>query len=187
MKLWAFVINFINTFLCYNLMKDFYMKVKKLDEKAIIPSKRDEDVGYDIYGIFEEDFKILQVGDVFLCKTGLSFEIPKNWFLYVCERGSTGVKAISKRAGIIDSGYRGEVFIALNNTNNKKQVFYKNENEIDEFLQRNNLKKEEVIFYPQSKAVAQIIPLYSPHIEIQEVDSLSESKRGEGKIGDSGK
>jgi dUTP pyrophosphatase len=164
-----------------------YLKFKKEDKRAIIPSKRLEDAGYDFYMVEDYDFKILEIGDIYFAPTKLKCEFSQDWVLMVFERGSTGSKGISRRCGVIDSGYRGEIFIVLNNTSDKKIIFYQNENEIDNFLITNNLKKEEVILYPKSKAVAQGILMYSPHIEVEEVENLSSSLRGEGSLGSSGK
>ncbi len=163
------------------------MKIKKLKEEAIIPSKREEDAGYDFYSIFEEDFKLFMPGEIFLAPTGLAFEIPKDWVLYVAERGSTGSKGISRRCGIVDSGYRGELFVALNNTSKKPVLFYKDEWGIDAFLQSQDLDREKVTLYPQKKAIAQGLLLYCPHVEIEVVEELSDSQRGEGALGSSKK
>jgi len=169
-------------------MENPYFKVKRLSEEAILPSKRDEDAGYDLYGIFDEDFLILDQGDIKLVGTKLSIEISKNWVFYIAERGSTGTKGISRRCGVIDSGYRGEIFIPINNTSNKKIVFYRfNDSRLDEFLNKNNLNKNEITIYPYNKAIAQGMLLYTPHVEIEEVKELSNSIRGSGVIGSSNK
>ena len=169
-------------------METPYFKVKKLKEGGKIPSKREEDAGYDIYGLFEEDFQILNPGDVTLIPTGISCEIPKNWVLYVAERGSTGSKGIARRCGVVDSGYRGELFIATNNTSNKIVVFGKDDGiDLANFLESKNILKEDITFYPQSKAVAQVMLLQVPHVEVEEVTELTDSERGEGALGSSGK
>ena len=164
-----------------------YFKIKKLDDRAVIPSKRSEDAGYDFYMILDVDFKLLDIGEIFLAPTKISCEIPKELVLMIFERGSTGVKGISRRCGVIDSGYRGEIFIALNNTSNKKILFYKDETKIDEFLQKENLSRDEITLYSQKKAIAQGILLNAYHIEPEEVKELSDSERAFGKIGSSGK
>lgn len=164
-----------------------YIKVKKLKKNAIIPSKRNEDAGYDLYATIEEDNLILMPGDIKLMPTGISIEIPKNWVFYIAERGSTGSKGIAKRAGIIDSGFRGEIFIAINNTSNKPVVFYKDESKLNELLKIKGYNKENITIYALNKAIGQGLLLYCPHVEIEEVDELGESLRGSGALGSSKK
>lgn len=166
-----------------------FFKVKKFKDSAIVPSKRLEDAGYDFYGYFENDFEIFDSAHINLIPTGIGCEIPSEWVLLLAERGSTGVRGISKRAGVVDSGFRGEIFVALNNTSDKPIIFAKYEDErLDEFLKENKLWKEEVTVYPQGKAIAQGLLLYCPHVEVEVVSELSDnSERGTGTIGSSGK
>ncbi len=166
-----------------------YLKVKLLNNRAFLPSKRYEDSCFDLYAIHEKDFFILYPGDIELMKTGIAIEIPQDWVFYIVERSSTGSKGIAKRSGIIDSGYRGEIFIPINNTSNKPIIFARhNDEKLSLFLRENNLKKEETVIYPMTKAVAQGMLLYSPHVKVEEVDELSlESERGEGSMGSTGK
>lgn len=164
-----------------------YIKVKKLKKNAIVPSKRDEDAGYDLYAVIDEEYNILMPGEIKLMPTGISIEIPKDFVFYLAERGSTGSKGIAKRAGIIDSGFRGEIFVALNNTSNKPVIFYKNEAIINDLLKSKGFSIENVTLYPLTKAIAQGLLLYCPHVEIEEVNELGESLRGTGILGSSKK
>jgi dUTP pyrophosphatase len=166
-----------------------YLKIKKLDNRAIIPSKKGEDGGFDFYGIIDEDdFVILKPLEIKKFRTGLACEIPKDWVLIFFERGSTGTKGISKRCGVIDSGYRGEIFITINNTSDKFIVFTNKDKKLDEdFFRKNNLNKENTITYSLKKAIIQGILLYSPHIEVEVVEKLSDSERDTGKLGSSSK
>ncbi len=170
-------------------MNQPYLKVKLLDKRATLPSKRDEDAGYDLYGVFNNDFQILKPGEITLLSTKISIEIPQDWVFYIAERGSTGSKGISRRCGIIDSGYRGEIFVATNNTSNKTVIFAKRTEgeELDKFLSENNLEKENITIYPHSKGIAQGILFYCPHVVVEEVHDLSDSLRGDGALGSSGK
>jgi len=58
-------------------------------------------------------------------------------------------------------------------------------------LKKNTQKKlknmKKFIIYPQSKAVAQGFLLYCPHVEVEETEELSDSQRGDGTLGSSGK
>lgn len=167
-----------------------YLKVKKLKDNAVIPSKREEDAGFDLYGVFEENFQILMPNELAMISTGLAVEIPKDWVLYVAERGSTGSKGIAKRCGVIDSGYRGEVFVIINNTSNKPTVFAKKIEgpEIANFLEEKGLLLDNVTIYPQDKAIAQAMLMYVPHVKVEEVKELdNKSERGDGALGSSNK
>lgn len=163
----------------------------KVREDAIIPSKRDEDAGYDIYANVEGkevDGKI--VHEIFvpafkttLVPTGVAMALPKtHYFNLKHERGSTGKVSMSVLAGVVDSGYRGEIFIAL--TPLHKDVLITSEVTETEV-------GEHVILYPYSKAIAQgtidLVP--QVHIEVINFESLGkiESERGATKLGQSGK
>jgi len=168
-------------------MENVYFKVKRLGDDVKLPSKRDEDAGYDLYAYIDEEYLILKPGDIKLMPTKISIEIPNNWVFYIAERSSTGTKGISKRCGVIDSGYRGEIFVPINNTSNKSILFYKNEENIDDVLLKNNLKKEDITLYHLSKGIAQGMLLFCPHVEVEEVNELGQSIRGSGALGSSKK
>ena len=170
-------------------MEKPFFKVKLLHKKAILPSKRDEDAGYDVYGIFDEDPKFLFPGDIYLAPLGISTEFPKDYVFYIVERSGSGSKGISTRAGVIDSGYRGEIKTPINNTTSKLIIFTnKNEDEIkNEFAEKIKGYEDNLLIYPQSKAIAQGLLLYCPHVPVEEVHDLSESIRGEGGFGSSNK
>lgn len=159
-----------------------YLKVKKLKKEAKLLTKREEDAGYDIYWIFEKDYEILNPWDIKLIATWLAIEIPKNKVFFICERWSTWTRWLARRSGVVDSWYRWEIFVPINNTSNKPIIFYRDENWLDEFLQKNNLEKSEVTLYPQSKAIAQAMIFDVYHLEVEEVNELSESERWEGAL-----
>ena len=86
-----------------------------LNLRATMPSKRDEDAGFDIYTI--ENEAVLKPGETKFFSTGLRSAFPKNYWVEIKERGSTGAVGLSVRSGVIDSGYRGEWKIMLTNVN----------------------------------------------------------------------
>ena len=97
-------------------------------------------------------------------------------------------------AGVIDSGYRGEIFIAITNTNHHPVVIYKNENEKDTSIFRDLFGKmcgNDVRLYPYNKAIAQLIVhnvvnMDEKEISYEELKAIP-SKRGGGRLGSSGK
>lgn len=163
----------------------------KVREDAIIPSKRDEDAGYDIYSCVEaKEVEGKMVHEIFLpafkttlVPTGIAMALPNtHYFNAKHERGSTGKYSISVLAGVVDSGYRGEVFIAL--TPLHKDVLITSEATETEV-------GEHVILYPYSKAIAQGTIDLVPQVNIVEIPfaqlSKIESERGTTKLGQSGK
>ncbi len=169
-------------------MQNPYLKIKLLNDRAILPSKRKEDASFDLYAIHDKDFLVLNPGEIHMFRTGIAIEIPQDWVFYIAERSSTGTKGLARRCGVIDSGFRGEIFIPINNTSNKTIIFTNlSEDKLTSLLQKNNLAGENTIIYPQSKAIAQGMLLYCPHVEIEQVGELRKSKRGSNALGSTGK
>ena len=159
----------------------------KLKENATIPSKEKYNAGYDIYACFDEDYIEIPPHTTKLVGTGIASVIPTNYYMHICERGSTGSKGIKSSAGVIDSSYRGEWFMAVTNSNDIPLVIAKKDVELDFFCDVN-----EIIIYPYEKALFQAI-VHSVHNEL-EVEEISvnnldnyKSERGCGKLGSSGK
>lgn len=166
----------------------FFAKVR---EDAIIPSKRDEDAGYDIYSNIEPEVLegkevreiLLPALKTTLVPTGIAMALPKTYYFNAKhERGSTGKVSLSVLAGVVDSGYRGEVFIAL--TPLHKDVLITSETDaVEEF--------EDIILYPYSKAICQGTIDLVPQVQIKEIpfEELKDikSERGDTKLGQSGK
>ena len=122
--------------------KDLEIVFAKVKEGAIIPSKEEENAGYDIYACWEnvsKSDKIIKPHQTKLIPTGIACALPINYYFQVEERGSTGSKGIKKSAGVIDSGYRGEIFIAISNINDRYLVFGEKESYLEEA--REELKK----------------------------------------------
>ena len=87
------------------------VKFAKVKEGAIVPSKRDEDMGFDIYACFDEDYIKIDPHETKLIPTGIASACDPEYGFLLKERGSTGSKGIALRAGVIDSGYRNEWFV----------------------------------------------------------------------------
>src|SRR5688572_9394774 len=99
-------------------MADQYLYFARTRPEAVIPAKRPEDSGYDIYSCFAEEFIRLDPGDIKLVPTGIASAFPSDYVLFIKERSSTGSIGLAARMGVIDSGFRGEIMIGLNNTSN---------------------------------------------------------------------
>jgi dUTP pyrophosphatase len=166
----------------------YFSKVKP---DSIIPSKRDEDAGYDIYACVEaREVEGKKIHEIFcpafkttLVPTGIAMALPKTHFFNAKhERGSTGKISMSVLSGVVDSGYRGEIFVAI--TPLHKDVLITSEVSETEV-------GENVILYPYSKAVAQGTIELVPQVHIEEIsyeDLLNiKSERGLTRLGQSGK
>jgi len=171
----------------------------RIHPDAVVPTKRDEDAGYDLYACVEpqkmaslnDSYDGLKDGYVIVCPankttlvpTGLAFALPKTHYLNAKhERGSTGKISMSVLAGVVDSGYRGEVFLAI--TPLHKDVIITSQ--VTETLDLHDR-----IYYPYSKAIAQATVDLVPNTKLTELTLEQlvriESERGDTKLGQSGK
>ena len=92
-----------------------------LHSSAREPVKADPGcAGYDIFSI--SDYTI-NPGTRKLISTGISTEIPNNYYLRVAPRSGMSVRGIDVGAGVVDSSYRGELKVLLiNNTSDNYEV-----------------------------------------------------------------
>lgn len=168
--------------------KIYFAKVK---EGAKIPERDIWNAGIDIYPCFDEDYMIIPPHSTRLVPTGVASAIPVDYYIQIHERGSTGSKGIKYSAGVIDSSYRGEWFLATTNTNDKAVIISKIDMEsLPESVKK--LIEEAYIVYPYTKALFQGI-VHNVHNELEReeisYDDLMKipSQRGDGKLGSSGK
>ena len=159
------------------------VKFAKVRPEAIIPTKRGEDAGFDIYPCFEDDFIIIPAHKTVMIPTGIASACDTDYCFVLKERDSTGIRGIAQRSGIIDSGYRSEWFVPITNTTDSDFVIAK-KNIADSFKVKYNV-------YPYEKAISQtlIIPVSAVDVEeytYEELKAIS-SERGTGKLGSSGK
>ena len=138
------------------------LKVKRLHENAILPKRAKKgDAGLDLVAteIKSETSKQITYG------TGIAIEIPEGFVGLAFPRSSirnVGLE-LSNAVGVIDSGYRGEVQATFNK-NGVNDVFYK-----------------------VGERICQLVIVPLPVVTIKEVDELSETERGEGGFGSTGK
>ena len=165
-------------------MKLYWAKVK---ENAIIPTKREEDAGYDLYPCFEEEYLEILPLHTKLVPLGVASAFDSDYVMLLKERGSTGTKGMAQRAGVIDSGYRGEYMAPVTNVNDKPLCIVKKE--VLETWEED--QKEKYILYPYEKAVCQGVLLKMPQLESETLsyDELKKiaSLRNDGRLGSSGK
>lgn len=166
------------------------IKFAKVHPNAIIPSKREEDMGFDIYACFDEDYMVINPHETKLIPTGIASACDSDYGFLVFERGSTGSKGIARRCGVIDSGYRNEWFIGLTNTTDKV-MFISKLSERETYDKYYGDVMPTSFVYPYSKAIAQALVVPVPKTEVEELsyDELKgiKSERGMGALGSSNK
>lgn len=141
----------------------------KLSNEAKIPTKNEEDAGYDIYACIKnnDDF-VIQPMETKLVPTKIACAMSPKYYLQIEERSSTGSKGIKKSAGIIDSGYRGEIMVAI--TNSTKKTLVLSNKTLNEISQKLGLDESQILLYPQSKAIAECLIHEVPKMDIQEIE-----------------
>ena len=142
------------------------MKIKRLNDLAKIPTRADSGAaGWDLYAATDYDIKIEPHKTV---KIGLGFatDFPEGIYAGIYARSGIATKRSLRPEnvpGVIDSSYRGEWIVALHNDSDEIQTVEAGE------------RIAQCIFH-----------MYIvPHIE--EVNELSETERGEGGFGSSGR
>lgn len=99
-------------------MNNIKVKLKKLNENAIIPSYGTEyAAGADLYALAETDI-VIAAHETVLIHTGIAIELPEGSVGLVFARSGLATKqglAPANKVGVIDSDYRGEIMIPLHN------------------------------------------------------------------------
>lgn len=144
----------------------FSLNIKKLFENATVPTYgSDFAAGADLYACEDEEIT-LAPGETRLIHTGIAMEIPEGLVGLVYARSGLAAKrglAPANKVGVIDSDYRGEVMVALHNHGNAPQVIAPKE------------RIAQIVFAPYYTA------------EFAEVEELSDTVRGIGGFGSTGK
>jgi dUTP pyrophosphatase len=168
------------------------LKFAKVRPDAIIPSKNFEDAGYDIYANFEGDEITLKKGTVNLVATGIASAMSPDYYLnFKHERSSTGKYGLATLSGVIDSGYRGEIFINLIPLVKDIIISKTYKFPVNEKNKQVPVEFKGHTYYPYSLAIVQATLDLVPDVDVQEVtyDALKAipSVRGTGAMGSSGK
>ena len=142
------------------------VRVKKLHPAAKLPTYGSEGaVGADLYACLEETVTI-QPGEVYWVPTGIALEVPAGCAGLVYARSSLGAKrglAPANKVGVIDPDYRGEIKVVLLNHSKQPQTLAPGER-VAQFV---------------------ITPVLQPRYE--EAEELSDTDRGTGGFGSTGK
>ena len=142
------------------------IRVKKLNEQAILPTYGSEEAaGADLYACLDAPLTV-EPGATVWIPTGLAMEIPRGCAGLVYARSGMACKkglAPANKVGVIDSDYRGPVTVVLHNHGSEAQT----------------------ISHGERIAQLVITPVLTPVYEVY--DALSETDRGQGGFGSTGK
>ena len=142
------------------------IKIKKLNENAIIPTRGSEQsAGYDLYACTNSPI-IIAPHQTVKIGTGLAMELPEGYFGAVFARSGLATKQGLRPAncvGVCDSDYRGEYIVALHNDTDIPQTI-------------NPMER-----------IAQLIVMPYLSVEFEEINELSDTERGDGGFGSTGK
>lgn len=145
------------------------MKVllKKLREDAVLPTRGSASAaGVDLYALPEGGEVMLPPHETVMIPTGLAAALPEGTFGAVFARSGLASRQGLRPAncvGVVDSDYRGELFIALHNDATTPRTVRRGDR------------------------IAQMVLLPYLPIEFEETDALPESLRGEGGFGSTGR
>ena len=138
------------------------LKIKRLKESAILPTyAHPGDVGMDLYSLEDYDLKPMERKIFFV---GFAMEFENGYAAIVKDKSSLPNKAgIHTMGGVYDAGYRGEYNVQLINLG------------------------EETYHISKGDKIAQLVIYPIIIAELEETKELSESSRGEGRFGSTGK
>lgn len=137
------------------------IQIKKLSEDAKIPQFALEgDAGMDLYSSQDA---VLKKGERISCSTGIAIKIPDGYVGLIWDKGGPSHKfGIKTLGGVFDSNYTGEYQIGLV-----------------------NLSQEDYIIKKGQK-IAQVLIQKVEHPQIEEVQELEKTERGDGRFGSTG-
>ena len=142
------------------------MKIKKLNEKAITPTRGSERAaGYDLYACLDEAV-LIKHHETVKVGVGIAIELPENTFGGIFARSGISTKEGLRPAncvGVIDEDFRGEVTVAVHNDSEEDRVVTNGEK------------------------IAQLLVIPYISVDLEEVDELSTTERGANGFNSTGK
>lgn len=149
--------------ICINIKMK--VNIKKLRKNAVIPVYgSDYAAGGDLYACLDQEVTI-EPGSTGFIGTGLAVEIPEGYAGLVYARSGLASKkglAPANKVGVIDADYRGEIIVALYNHSKETAVIQSGER------------------------IAQMVVTPFLSVQYEEVEELSDTKRGTGGFGSTG-
>ncbi|MEQ8676268.1 MAG: dUTP diphosphatase [Aggregatilineales bacterium] len=146
-------------------MSETVLKIRYTDDyKQLdlppITAPRDGDAGYDLRTVTA---MTIAPGEQVALPAGVHLEIPAGFVGLVKDRSSMAKRGFTTSAGVIDSGYRGQVLILIRN------------------------QTDAAMTVEQGERIAQLLILPAYTFEVEVVDELTETERGTGGFGSTGR
>jgi len=137
------------------------LKVKKLNKEAKLPTYGHRgDAGLDIFSSVDDRLGVKEVKPI---STGIKIAIPEGYVGLVWDKSGISLKGVHRLAGVIDSGYRGEVKVVMVNLGEKP------------FVVEKGMKIAQLLIQPVLK------------VSVIESEELDDTSRGENGFGSTGK
>lgn len=160
------------------------MKVtfKKLNDNAVMPKKaHPTDAGFDLVATSK---RIDEMGNI-VYGTGLAFEIPEGHVGLIFPRSSISKTNIvlTNSVGVCDCHFRGEVMAKFKPVNTAHEFITPPLGLVEPYIDMDGAPRD----YEVGERIAQLIIIPIPEIEFEEVEELSETDRGTGGYGSTGK
>ena len=170
------------------------VRIKKLHENAVVPQyAKKGDAGMDLTAVD----KYYDVHGCVVYRTGLAIEIPEGYVGLIFPRSSICKQdlTLTNAVAVIDSGFRGEILMKFK----PALMFVSDEeglisDEDDTFMCADGVEIPwddripiSALDYEVGDRVAQLIIMPYPHIEFEEVEELTETERGDGGYGSTGR
>ena len=167
------------------------IKIKKLVPEAVIPEyAHDGDAGMDVTAV-----SVNVTDDYIEYGTGLAFELPKGYVMLIFPRSSNSKKdlLLANSVGVLDSTYRGELRLRF-----KRAYRIENEPCVDtdykatttsivNFHCADEYQWDACKWYEMGERVGQIMILPYPTVNFILSEELSDTDRGDGGFGSTGK
>jgi dUTP pyrophosphatase len=136
------------------------LRVKRIHPEAKLPVYgHSGDAGLDLFSVVDCE---LRPGEVFAVPTGVQVAIPAGHVGLVWDKSGISLQSVHRLAGVVDSGYRGEIQVVMINLGGAP------------FTIRKGMKIAQMLVQPVAA------------VSVIEADALDDTSRGEGGFGSTG-
>lgn len=163
------------------------IQIKLLHPEAQVPTvvHAGSDLGFDLYAI--EDV-VLPPGVPVKVRTGVAVEGPAGYGFILGDRSSMAAKGVTYAGGRIDAGYRGEILVCLINVNQPQYSLRTERNAQGQVIDVALEATDASVTLRKGDRIIQMSPIQArTDIELRVVEELSDSARGTGGYGSSGR